>query len=40
MDVTDRSYAEGRTLDFPPTNLETFQPAVAQGSWRPWSLAK
>jgi len=25
----------GRTLDFPPTGLESFVPAVAKGSWRP-----
>jgi hypothetical protein len=24
----------GRTVDFPPANLDTFTPAVAQGKWK------
>jgi predicted dehydrogenase len=31
------SAEEGRTLDFPPKDLETFVPAVARGTWRPGS---
>ena len=30
-----RSAEEGRTLDFRPEGIESFVPAVAQGSWRP-----
>jgi predicted dehydrogenase len=30
-----QSAEEGRTLDFPPPGLESFVPAVAQGTWRP-----
>jgi hypothetical protein len=25
----------GRTLDLPPTGLESFVPAVAKGTWKP-----
>jgi hypothetical protein len=28
------SAEQGRTLEFPPKDLETFVPAVAQGKWR------
>jgi predicted dehydrogenase len=30
-----KSAEEGRTLDFPPRQLESFVPAVAQGNWQP-----
>jgi predicted dehydrogenase len=30
-----QSAEQGRTLDFPPSGLETFIPAVAQGTWQP-----
>ena len=30
-----QSAEQGRTLDFPPSGLETFTPAVAQGTWKP-----
>ena len=30
-----KSAEEGRTLDFPAPDLETFVPAVARGTWRP-----
>src|SRR5687767_12814548 len=30
-----QSAQEGRTLDFPPANLDAFVPAVARGTWRP-----
>jgi predicted dehydrogenase len=32
------SAEQGRTVDFPPANLDTFTPAVAQGKWNaaPW----
>jgi len=30
-----RSAEEGRTLDFPAPDLESFVPAVARGTWRP-----
>jgi predicted dehydrogenase len=30
-----KSAEEGRTLDFPPLDLETFVPAVARGTWNP-----
>ena len=32
------SAEQGRTVDFPPANLDTFMPAVAQGKWKaaPW----
>ena len=30
-----KSAEEGRTLDFPPRQLESFVPAVAQGTWQP-----
>ncbi len=30
-----QSAEQGRTLEFPPKGLETFVPAVAQGTWRP-----
>jgi predicted dehydrogenase len=30
-----KSAEEGRTLDFPPLDLETFVPAVAGGTWNP-----
>ena len=30
-----RSAELGRTLDFPPADLDSFVPAVAQGTWRP-----
>lgn len=29
------SAEQGRTIDFPPAGLETFVPAVAQGTWQP-----
>jgi hypothetical protein len=29
------SAEQGRTLAFPPPGLDTFVPAVAQGTWRP-----
>ncbi|WP_414660985.1 Gfo/Idh/MocA family protein [Horticoccus sp. 23ND18S-11] len=29
------SAEQGRTIDFPPPGLDTFIPAVAQGTWRP-----
>ena len=29
------SAEQGRTLDFPPPGLDTFVPAVAQGTWKP-----
>jgi predicted dehydrogenase len=29
------SAEQGRTLDFPPPGLDTFLPAVAQGTWKP-----
>ena len=29
------SAEQGRTLDFPPPGLDTFIPAVAQGTWKP-----
>ncbi len=29
------SAEQGRTLDFPPKDVETFVPAVAQGTWKP-----
>jgi hypothetical protein len=29
------SAEQGKTLDFPPRDLETFVPAVAQGTWKP-----
>jgi predicted dehydrogenase len=28
------SAEQGRTVDFPPPNLDTFTPAVAQGKWK------
>ncbi len=30
-----QSAEQGRTIDFPPPGLETFVPAVAQGTWKP-----
>lgn len=30
-----RSAEEGRTLDFPPPDIEAFVPAVARGEWKP-----
>ena len=30
-----KSAEEGRTLDFPPPDLERFVPAVARGAWKP-----
>ena len=30
-----RSAEEGRTLEFPQTDIETFVPAVARGEWKP-----
>jgi len=29
------SAEQGKTLAFPPKDLETFVPAVAKGTWRP-----
>jgi hypothetical protein len=29
-----QSAEEGRTLDFPPKDLDTFTPAVARGVWK------
>ena len=29
------SAEQGRTLDFPPTGVDTFVPAVAKGTWKP-----
>jgi predicted dehydrogenase len=29
------SAEKGQTIDFPPTDLESFAPAVAKGSWKP-----
>jgi len=29
------SAEQGRTLDFPPADLDTFIPAVAKGTWKP-----
>jgi predicted dehydrogenase len=29
------SAEQGRTIDFPPAGLDTFVPAVAQGTWKP-----
>ena len=33
------SAEQGRTLDFPPPGLDTFVPAVAQGTWAPRNAA-
>ena len=30
-----QSAEQGKTLAFPPRGLDTFVPAVAQGTWRP-----
>ncbi len=30
-----QSAERGRTLDFPPSGLEAFTPAVALGTWKP-----
>jgi predicted dehydrogenase len=30
-----QSAEEGRTLDYPPAGIESFAPAVAQGTWQP-----
>jgi predicted dehydrogenase len=29
------SAEQGRTIDFPPTGLDTYTPTVAQGTWNP-----
>ncbi|MGH7754210.1 MAG: gfo/Idh/MocA family oxidoreductase, partial [Gemmatimonadales bacterium] len=29
------SAEQGRTLDFPPRDLDAFVPAVAKGTWKP-----
>ena len=29
------SAEKGQTIDFPPSDLESFTPAVAKGSWKP-----
>ena len=29
------SAEQGKTLEFPPKELETFVPAVAKGTWKP-----
>jgi hypothetical protein len=29
------SAEEGRTLSFPPKGIDSFVPAVAQGTWKP-----
>ncbi len=33
------SAEQGRTLDFPPSGLDTFVPAAARGAWRPPGVA-
>jgi hypothetical protein len=35
-----RSAEEGRTLEYPVPGIETFVPAVAQGTWRPPRVAR
>jgi len=30
-----QSAEQGKTLDFPPSGLEDFAPAVARGTWKP-----
>jgi hypothetical protein len=30
-----KSAEEGRTLDFPPPDLDSYVPAVARGAWQP-----
>ena len=34
-----QSAEQGKTLDFPPKDLDTFVPAVARGDWRPRKVA-
>jgi hypothetical protein len=29
------SAEQGRTLDFPPKDIDAFVPAVAKGTWKP-----